>query len=81
MSYETLTDNQKAGIDYNAAHNKKSTQQYIQWRLEQDADRGYAEMQAMIAAGLPLPEVVPEPEPELVEEIIEDVSGNGSYLV
>ena len=71
MSYETLTDNQKAGLAYNAAHNKKSTLQYIQWRLEQDADRGYAEMQAMIAAGLPLPEVVPEPEP--VEEIAKEV--------
>jgi len=53
---------------YCAGDNKKSTQQYIQWRLEQDADRGYAEMQAMIAAGLPLPEVVPEPVDEIIEE-------------
>ena len=71
MAYEDLTTEQQAGIDYNAAHNLRSRNQYIQWRLEQDADRGYAEMQAMIAAGLPLPEVVPEPEP--VEEIAKEV--------
>lgn len=71
MIYEELTTEQQTGINYNAAHNLRSLSQYIAWRLEQDeewdiekdGDRGYAEMQSLIVAGIPLPEVVPEPEP------------------
>ena len=71
MTYEELTDNQKAGIDHNAAHNLRTTNAYIAWRtdqgtdLEQDGDRGYKELTDMITAGIPLPEpVIEEPTPE-----------------
>ena len=41
MSYTDLTDNQKLGIQYNAAHNSKSVEDYMLWREQQDGDRGY----------------------------------------
>lgn len=74
MTYEELTDNQKTGINYWAAHNLRSLNQYLAWRgqdanynIEQDGDRGYAEMQQLIAVGIALPETVPEPEPVIEE--------------
>jgi hypothetical protein len=69
MTYSELTDNQKSGIDYWAAHNLRSINQYLAWRetdiawdIEQDGNRGYTEMQELIAANIPLPETVAEPE-------------------
>ena len=49
MSYTDLTDNQKLGIQHNATHNGRTVEEYTQWRLEQDADRGY---QDYIKSGL-----------------------------
>jgi hypothetical protein len=50
--YNDLTENQKAGIDYNSSHNGFATvDEYIQMRLVQDADRGYAEMVSLQVAG------------------------------
>ena len=60
MSYNDLTAEQKAGIDYNAAHNGYTVEEYIQMRLVQDADRGYKEMVSLQVAGI-ISKVTSEP--------------------
>ena len=61
MSYNDLTAEQKAGIDYNSNHNGFATvEEYIQMRLEQDADRGYKEMVALQLSGI-ISKVTAEP--------------------
>jgi hypothetical protein len=65
--YDELTKEQQAGIQYNAAHNKLPFAAYLKRLLENDGDRGYREMTALITAGIPLPEVVVEEPVEAVE--------------
>ena len=42
MTFEIeLTDNQVTGLTANATHNGKDIAEYVAWRIQQDADRGY----------------------------------------
>jgi hypothetical protein len=75
MGYQELTENQKAGIDYNSSHNGFATvDEYIQMRLVQDADRGYAEMVSLQVAGIigkmnAEPTIIPAVETKVDEEV------------
>ena len=70
--YDQLTDDQKLGIQYNSNHNNLTLAAYLKRLLENDGDRGYREMSALIAAGIPLPEAVVE---EPVEVEAKEVEG------
>jgi hypothetical protein len=43
MYQVTLTPEQEIGVSFRAAHNQREVNAYVQWRVEQDADAGYAE--------------------------------------
>ena len=52
MSYETLTDNQKAGIDHNASHNGMELDAYLDRLMANDGERGYRELVQAQMAGI-----------------------------
>ena len=52
MSYDTLNDNQKAGLAFNAAHNELIIEHYLDRLMANDGDRGYRELVASQMAGI-----------------------------
>lgn len=47
-----LTEEQEIGIAHQASHNNLSIDEYLQWRIVQDADRGNSELQTLSAQNL-----------------------------
>jgi hypothetical protein len=52
MSYDTLTDNQKAGLDFNAVHNNLTLDEYLDRLMANDGDRGFRELTSLNLAGI-----------------------------
>ena len=47
MSYDTLSDNQKAGLDYNSQHNNLSLDEYLDRLMANDGDKGFRELTSL----------------------------------